>query len=98
MSHSRAFRSNGCKRRRGNGLISKGFTHEGLLGNGKAFALFVSPFTISLASMVSAGEFISQLERKNKPGRPMRWGKIFWTFGLAMGMLVAVGAMMMLWC
>lgn len=68
------------------------------LGDLQAFVLFVSPFAIGLSSLAAAGEFISQLERRNKYGKPMRWGKIMSAFALALGLLIIVAVLMMVWC
>lgn len=68
------------------------------LGDWQSFILFVSPFAIGLSAMVAGGELISQLERRNRWGKPMSWIKIGWTFGLAIGMLSGVGGLMMFWC
>jgi hypothetical protein len=68
------------------------------LGDWQSLFMFVSPFAIGLSSIVAAGELISQLERKNRYGRPMRWAKILWTFGLAIAMLSAVAVFTTMWC
>lgn len=68
------------------------------LGDWQAFTLFVSPFAIGISSMLAAGELISQLERKNRFKRPMKWGKILGSFGLAMGLLTLISALMLVWC
>lgn len=68
------------------------------LGDWQSLVMFVSPFAIALSSMVAAGEFISQLERRNRYGKPIRWGYIGWTFGLAVGMLSGVAILMTIWC
>lgn len=68
------------------------------LGGFEATVLFVSPFAIALSSLVAAGEFVSQLERRQRWGKPMRWEKILGSFGLALGMLLGSLALMMAWC
>jgi hypothetical protein len=68
------------------------------LGDWQAFILFVSPFAIGISSMLAAGELISQLERKNRFGRPMKWKNIWLSFGFAMALLTIISALMLIWC
>lgn len=68
------------------------------LGDWQSLVMFVSPFAIGLSSMVAAGEFLSQLDIRNRYGKPIRWLKIGWTFGLAVGMLSVVAILMVVWC
>jgi hypothetical protein len=68
------------------------------LGDWQSLVLFVSPFAISLSSMLAAGEFISQLERWHRYRKPMKWVKVVWTFALATGMLSVMAVLMIIWC
>lgn len=67
-------------------------------GNAQALTLFVSPFVIGLSCMAAAGEFFSQMEERRRYKRPLRWGKITLSFGLAAGFLILFGALMVIWC
>lgn len=68
------------------------------LGDAQALALFVSPFAIGISSLVAAGELLSQMEERRRYQRPLRWGKIMLSFGLAGGMLLSFAVLMRLWC
>lgn len=67
-------------------------------GNAQALALFVSPFVIGLSSLAAAGELFSQMEARRRYKRPLRWGKIMLSFGLAAGFLTLFGSLMLIWC
>ena len=68
------------------------------LGDWQSFVLFVSPLAICMSSLLAAGEFISQLERRNRFKRPIQWSKIGMTFGFAIGLLSTVVTLMAVWC
>ena len=68
------------------------------LGDLQSLVLFVSPFAVGLSSLLAAGEFISQLERRNRFGKKIQWYKIATTFGFATAMLSFVAFLMVIWC